>query len=217
MLALNHPAYLALRQGAQVIEADGSGDKVLVLADGTMLKFFRRKRLLSSALVFPYAQRFASNITALQRRQVPCPEVLSIYRIPSIARDVVHYTPLAGETVRHAFKGGAPADLRFRLGQFVAGLHGKGVYFRSLHLGNIVLTPDQRLGLIDVADMSLQRRMLSASKRLRNFQHLARYRKDMEWLIGMDGAQPFLEGYGQGLIDRALEARVMPRLGAIFS
>ena len=27
------------------------------------------------------------------------------------------------------------------------------MYFRSLHLGNVVVTPDQRLGLIDVADM----------------------------------------------------------------
>ena len=27
------------------------------------------------------------------------------------------------------------------------------MYFRSLHLGNVVVTPDQHLGLIDVADM----------------------------------------------------------------
>lgn len=216
MQALNHPDYLALREGASVIEADGSGDKVLVLADGTMLKFFRRKRLLSSALLFPYAERFATNIGALRQRQVPCPEVLSVYRIPSITRDAVHYRPLAGETVRHVFKSGPPADLRFKLGRFVAELHDKGVYFRSLHLGNIVIGLDQRLGLIDVADMSFHRRSLPTSKRLRNFQHMARYRKDMECLIGADGAQPFLDGYDQGLADTAVRRLLMPRLGALF-
>jgi len=216
MQALNHSAYLALREGARVIEADGSGDKVLVLADGTMLKFFRRKRLLSSALLFPYAGRFATNTAALQRRQVPCPTVLNVYRVSSIERDAVHYQPLPGETVRHVYTSGAPADLRLRLGRFVAELHHKGVYFRSLHLGNIVVGADQQLGLIDVADMTCHRRALPAGKRLRNFQHMARYRKDMQWLIGEDGAQPFLQGYEQGLADRSVSNRLMPRLGALF-
>ena len=36
---------------------------------------------------------------------------------------------------------------------FVRELHRKGIYFRSLHLGNIILTPQGSLGLIDIADM----------------------------------------------------------------
>jgi hypothetical protein len=58
---LVHDDYLAMRAGATVLEADGFGDKVLRLADGTMLKLFRRKRLFSSAAWYPYAQRFADN------------------------------------------------------------------------------------------------------------------------------------------------------------
>ena len=50
MQSIDHSTYEALREGAHVLEADGSGDKVLRLADGRMLKLFRRKRLLSSAL-----------------------------------------------------------------------------------------------------------------------------------------------------------------------
>lgn len=53
MQAIDHSTYEALRKGAHVLEADGSGDKVLRLADGRMLKLFRRKRLLSSALFSP--------------------------------------------------------------------------------------------------------------------------------------------------------------------
>lgn len=44
MQAFDHAHYLDLVQGAEVLEADGTGDKVLRLRDGSMLKLFRRKR-----------------------------------------------------------------------------------------------------------------------------------------------------------------------------
>ena len=47
MHPMEHSAYLALRENATVLEADGSGDKVLLLEDGTIIKLFRRKRLIS--------------------------------------------------------------------------------------------------------------------------------------------------------------------------
>lgn len=58
---VENDAYMKLRSGAEIIEADRFGEKVLTLADGSMLKLFRRKRLLSSAAWYPYAQRFADN------------------------------------------------------------------------------------------------------------------------------------------------------------
>jgi tRNA A-37 threonylcarbamoyl transferase component Bud32 len=84
--------------------------------------------------------------------------------------------------------------LRAQLGEFVAQLHARGVYFRSLHLGNIVLTPDHSLGLIDIADLKCQRRALSVGKRLRNFQHMLRYSQDRQWLLG-DNSSEFLQSY----------------------
>jgi len=50
----------------------------------------------------------------------------------------------------------------------------RGIYFRSLHLGNIVLTPEGSLGLIDIADLSFQRRPLSKAKARRNLAHFTR-------------------------------------------
>ena len=41
--------FLALKAGAEILEEDAYGEKVLRLADGTLLKLFRRKRLISSA------------------------------------------------------------------------------------------------------------------------------------------------------------------------
>jgi hypothetical protein len=58
MHALGHDDYLRLREGARVVEGDEFGDKVLLLPDGTYLKLFRRKRLVTSAAWKPYACRF---------------------------------------------------------------------------------------------------------------------------------------------------------------
>jgi len=186
---LSHDDYLALRAGAQALERDRYGDKVLALADGSYLKLFRRKRLISSAAWYPYAQRFADNALALAERGIPCPEVTGLYRIPSMRRDAVRYRPLVGLTLRHLIREGTePPRLRERLGEFVASLHAKGVYFRSLHLGNIVLTPVGALGLIDFADLRAGKRPLQAHRRRRNLQHLRRDEKDLAWVFTQGGA-----------------------------
>lgn len=65
----------------------------------------------------------------------------------------------------------------------IAALHAKGVYFRSLHLGNVVRTPEGRMGLIDIADLRVQRSALSAAQRIRNFKHLLRYEQDRTWFL----------------------------------
>lgn len=188
MRTLDYAQYSALREGAEVLEADGSGDKVLRLADGSFLKLFRRKRLISSALWYPYAQRFADNCQALTERNILCPHVRDVFRISRIARDAVHYDPLPGHTLRQLLGEVEQADhLRAQFGQLLARLHEQGIYFRSAHLGNIVLTPEGELGLIDVADLRVRKTALPRSLRLRNFKHMLRYEKDRQWLLSQDG------------------------------
>jgi len=211
MQALEQARYLALREGATVLEADGTGDKVLRLADGSMLKLFRRKRLLSSAAWYPYAQRFADNCRHLQERQIPCPVVKAVYRIGAIERDAVHYAPLPGQTLRQVREQPADHDqLRAQLGRFIAILHERGVYFRSAHMGNVVLTPEGELGLIDIADLRIFRRPLRKSQRLRNFKHMLRYPQDRQWLLEA-GDSSFVDGYlaAQQLCSREELTRVL--------
>ncbi len=183
---LDHEGFLALREGATVLEADFYGEKVLALADGRILKLFRRKRLITSAAWYPYAQRFADNCQGLAKRGIPCPEVLEVYRVPSISRDAVLYSPLAGKTIRQLIEAGMSEEtalkLRSAVVSFINHLQGLGIYFRSLHLGNIVLTPSGTLGLIDVADMNLRKKSLGTIARMRNRKHLHRYQKDIAWL-----------------------------------
>ncbi len=184
MQILQHDDYLALREGGKVIEQDGHGDKVIILADGTFLKLFRRKRLITSAAIWPYAQRFANNAKKLEELGIPCPKIIQVYRIPSIERDAVHYYPLPGTTLRDLYRGDLeyPADLRERFLKFVEHIQDLGVYFRSIHLGNVVLTPDDELGLIDISDMKIFRRPLSQWQRRRNEEHVSRNAQDENWI-----------------------------------
>ncbi|MBG6524161.1 toluene tolerance protein [Pseudomonas aeruginosa] len=185
MRVIDYPSYLQLRDNAEVLEADGHGDKVLRLRDGSFLKLFRRKRLISSAALFPYAERFARNASELARRGIVCPKVLDVLRIPHIQRDAVHYEPLPGQTLRQLDRNDPEGGdaVRTQLGELIAALHAKGVYFRSLHLGNVVRTPEGRMGLIDIADLRVQRSALSAAQRIRNFKHLLRYEQDRTWFL----------------------------------
>lgn len=197
MTPLNREAFSALRKGATVIEADPRGEKVLRLADGSFLKLFRRKRFLSSALFFPPADCFRRNAEALAARNIPCPQVFETYDIGSERKTAVRYWPLPGDTIRGLLPGLGADDrtaLLLRLAGFIARLHDEGIYFRSLHLGNVLLMPDGGFGLIDVSDMSVQRGPISRHKRVRNFRHVFRYKADTR-VINEVGAQRFFSQY----------------------
>lgn len=176
MRSITSEDYAAMREGAEVVAADQHGDKVLLLADGTYLKLFRVKRLFTSARIFPYWRRFVDNAAGLAEIQIPTFRVIEVLDIPEMKRTGVHYEPLPGSNLREL----ATFDetLVRKLGVFINTLHDKGVYLRSMHLGNVVMTPEGELGLIDIADMRLHGKPLSRGKRLRNFRHLARYVED---------------------------------------
>ena len=210
MQILSAADYLQLTQDARILEQDGFGVKVLALTDGNILKLFRRKRLITSAALWPYAKRFATNATKLKQLGVPSPDILQLYKVPHIERDAVYYRPLPGLTLRQLqsseHTAQVPDNLFVLLAEFVAKLHHSGVYFRSIHFGNIVLTPEQHLGLIDIADLKTQRRALSGHQRQRNFKHMLRDSGDRAWLASAkygDFAQHYQD----------LTGHPVPRLG----
>jgi len=181
MQLLSNEQFQAWRQGAQVLEQDGHGEKVLILKDGTFLKLFRRKSWFSKTVFYPPAERFADNAQQLSSLGIPCPSVVGLYKMHHPHRSVVHYEPLAGETLRALLNQDSSLEqieLFAQLATFITELHELGIYFRSLHLGNIVLTPKGELGLIDISDMRCLGKPLSNGMRNRNYQHLLRYESD---------------------------------------
>ena len=184
-----------LCHGAEILEQDVRGVKVLRLADSNMLKIFRVKRLFSGGRLYSYARRFCRNAERLQKLDIPTVRIRQLLRFTDSSNSAVIYEPLPGLTLRQLlYAGQLTPELTAEVGRFIARLHDLGVYFRSLHLGNIILTPDDRLGLIDIADMSVYHRSLSWSKRRRNFRHLHRYHNDMR-RMGLTAWQELQRGY----------------------
>ncbi|MBC7161281.1 MAG: toluene tolerance protein [Immundisolibacter sp.] len=162
-----------LLDAANVLERDGFGIKVAQLPCGTILKLFRRKRRVSSAAWRPYAQRFVRNAAHLAGAGIPTVQVRAFFQCAPAARHVVAYRPLAGDVLRERLARGEPVDWS-RLAVFMAHLHRQGIYFRSLHSGNIVCLPGDAFGLIDIADLYVCRRPLGTLRRGRNLRPMLR-------------------------------------------
>jgi tRNA A-37 threonylcarbamoyl transferase component Bud32 len=194
---LKPDALQQLTAQARIIEEDGLGPKVLRLTDGSFLKLFRRRRWYTSGSFIPYSERFAINSQQLCTMGIPAPQILDLYRLED-GSTAVHYSPLPGNTLRQVLQGiTAPAvrqALVQRFGKFMAQMHHQGVYFRSLHLGNVLVLDDGEFGLIDVADMRIYPSSLSSSLRKRNLRHMQRYAEDRRWLFE-DHFDALLQGY----------------------
>lgn len=183
MVRVSSEEYLQLVHRSELIESDHYGEKVLRSRNGQMIKIFRRKRLFSSALWLPYAKRFARNAQRLARLEIPTVRVVKLGRCQQPRRDLVWYQPIAGQTLRAYCQQRDLHDVLAALADFIALLHQRGVLFRSLHWGNIIVTEDLSLGLIDIADMRFYRRPLNITQRERNFRHLLRYAIDRTFFV----------------------------------
>jgi tRNA A-37 threonylcarbamoyl transferase component Bud32 len=200
MQSLSNEQFAAMRKDADVVEKDGHGEKVLRLTDGTYLKLFRRKSWLSKTVIFPPATRFATNASELERLGIHCPRVISLYKLSKPYRSVVHYEPLEGTTLRQLLNEQPSLEqleLFGMLAEFITHLHELGVYFRSLHLGNIVRTPEGDLGLIDISDMRCLGKPLPKRLRNRNYRHMLRYESD--WALVNPGVRQMFRLDGRQL------------------
>lgn len=158
--------------GAKVLEEQSFGVKVWLLPDQRIVKVFRLKRPLSSSRLYPYNTRFANNARRLRARGVSAPNVLETYYCPDIQRHGVMYDLLEGETFHDLLPEAEDETLFRRFARFLGELHEKGIYFRSVHPGNVLLTEDGGMGLIDIQDIRFWPWRLGKKTRARNFRHL---------------------------------------------
>jgi len=186
--------YLALHQDAKILEADSYGEKVL-LKDQKIIKLFRTKRLLTSSLIYPYSWRFARNAQKLHELGIPTIQVERQFYCAAIRRYGVIYPLLSGTSLAELFKQSINNHLFIQLAHFIAHLHDLGIYFRSLHAGNILLLDNGSMGLIDIADMRFKKN-LSVSECQRNFIHFFRY-SEYHPYFNEFGWQAFFNEYNQ--------------------
>lgn len=188
--------YQQIFNKSNVLEQDSYGPKVLKTGDGLMVKLFRRKRFLTSAIFRPYSVRFLENAKRLKSLGFDTVDVVDIYKCKPIKRSLVIYRPLPGETLRTELSKKALNDeLVEMFVKLLALLHERGVLFRSCHFNNIIVPESMdSLGLIDISDVKIWPKPLTVKKRLRNFRHLTRYETDRESIRAF-GANKFIDCY----------------------
>lgn len=168
-----------LRQG-ELLEKDSRGPKVLRLSGGEILKIFRSRRNPMLARLRPDAKRFSERAIHLQALGIQTPNIREccwIDRINAVSACI--YFPLPGTPLDKLFyeRRNEFDALLPHLASYIRHLHECGIYFRSLHLGNIVRTPEKQFGLIDFLDIRFKNRPLGRVLIRRNFQHLHNYLK----------------------------------------
>ncbi len=195
MWLMSDSEYRTLTEPAQELERDRFGVKVLLLPDERIVKLFRLKRWFSLSAIYPYSFRFRRNARRVRKLGLSSVQVERVFYCPAIRRHGVIYPRLAGETLAELLtREPERTELLEELALYMAQLHLTGVYFRSLHLGNVLLQAQGGLALIDVADMRFRNRPLNGSERARNFAHLLR-KPEQRAIIERFGMDTFLELY----------------------
>jgi hypothetical protein len=203
-------------QKGAVLEQDERGIKVLRLENGDILKVFRVRNRFSIARIYSYARRFCRNAARLRKSGIPTVDIKQLFHLDMSAETAVLYAPLEGKTLRELLRN-RPITMEEAgmLGTFIAELHRHGVHFRSLHLGNIVLDMQGRLGLIDIADMSIYPWSLWCGTRVRSFTHLHRYPEQVREL-GLATWQKIVASYfDHAALRPACESRLRQHLQKI--
>ena len=145
-----------------------------VMFDGTAALAAQRAVAAVSSFFWPSNQRY-------QRLSTTSEALNKVHRVKVYMENMTDLLFRARYSPRAAFEAqmGEAALQWFVFGtglMFIDDdIKGQRLSYRSLHLGNIVVTPDNQMGLIDVADMRFLRAPLNPELARRNLQHFARY------------------------------------------
>ena len=192
---ISQAAFDDIVASARVLSGDPGGPCILVLPDNRFLKIFRPARWLSSSRFVPYARRFERAAHSLATRGIRTVTVESSFKIHGTGRTGIIYRPVPGIDMRQALLGPARREsLLSRLAEYFADLHAKGVFFHSMHLGNIIVDPKGQFGLVDITRVGFVRRRLDRGRRARSFKPIFNHPEDQAHLASF-GYERFFKLY----------------------
>lgn len=185
-----------LCQNGQAVDDKAGYPAVVLHPDGTITKLWaRKKKLFSSATLYPYSNRFVDNARELNRRGIVTPEIINHAAVENSHIKIVTYRSLPGRSIRESLKTNPSSVNIEELCHYISELHDKGILFRGMHLGNII----QRSGaegyaLIDFTDVKFFSKPVPLLRRAANLATPLRYRKDIQ-RIKEAGHPGLLESY----------------------
>jgi hypothetical protein len=155
-------------------------EKVIFHKIGIATKIWSKKRrLLTSANIYPYDMRFVRNASLLKAKGVSTPRIIRHAKLNKSSIRLVQYEMLPGQAVRDVLSKNPNGVDWSQLANFFHKLHRKGIFFRSIHFGNIIQVDKTQFGLIDFTDVAFYRKGLGFKRRIRNLGFPLRYEKDV--------------------------------------
>ncbi len=143
---------------------------LMLSARDEIVKPFYRRKLISTSTLLPQARRFTTSSRKLLEIGVAAPVVKQIIFCPEYPVHMVVYDRIAGKDFRELVDELGSEQLAI-LPTYLAELHRLGVFFRAIHLGNLIYD-GARVHLVDISDLSVRHRPLNALQRARNLAHL---------------------------------------------
>lgn len=165
----------------------------LLTSKNEIAKFFYKRKRISTSTFFPQADRFRINSIRLAQCGVKAPKVNEIFYCEDFPVHIVTYGLIEGVDFRELC-GKGELDCLNILPEYLSQLHDTGVYFRAIHLGNIVRCLSGEKALIDISDLSVKSGNLSIFRRARNIAHLIDTLEDREY-FNVYGLDKFLHEY----------------------
>ncbi len=213
MEILSPDAFKALidDKNAMVLSTSPQGPKVLQKQNRDIVKLFYRTKWLSSDTWFPKALRFNYNSQRLRTAGFLAPEIKKIFYYPGSKAHILIYNCIPGKDFRELTQHSV--QYLEKLPPFLALLHEKGIFYRGIHLGNLILSLYQTIALIDITDVKSQDTPLTLQQRAKNLAHLMHYRLDNR-LFQQYGYRHFLQEYAE---HAALNAKSLKKLRSLIA
>ena len=179
---------------SSLLEGEVSKPKVLLDANGYIYKFFYQPdRKLSSRTLFPPFKQFVKNSQILSKRNVQTVSVCETMIAQDKRFDAIRYQAIEGHDFREHLKQSDHGAISIIV-DIMTELHHQGVFFRAIHLGNILHQPNGDYALIDISDCWFSFGKLNTFKRARNLAHLMNYHSDKSYFSNY-GNDRFLNEY----------------------
>ena len=162
-----------------VEKADDLGHRKTFHKKNEIIKIFNVRGYISSGFFNTYASRIIKNSIKLKDHEISSIEITNELAFQYNNRlSGVSYKYIPGKTYRD-LGNKITKEMITDLAKYISIIHKKGIYFRAMHLGNILLH-NKKLFLIDIAKIHFYPWSLFIFTRARAFRRMIKYQDDIK-------------------------------------
>ena len=162
-----------------VEKANDLGHRKTFHKKNEIIKIFNVRGYISSGFFNTYASRIIKNSIKLKDHEISSIEITNELTFQYNNRlSGVSYKYIPGKTYRD-LGNKITKEMITDLAKYISIIHKKGIYFRAMHLGNILLH-NKKLFLIDIAKIHFYPWSLFIFTRARAFRRMIKYKDDIK-------------------------------------